>query len=144
MLTLILTVIIGIAFAFIAIQNTNPVTVSLYNTQFSNIPLFVVMLGSLLVGLLVAGIMSALDSLGSYIALHRKDSKINEAHTTIGDMQKRVHDLELENAHLRGEHTGETDAHDHLQPTATDEHTHEEEKTHKPRFSFMDRLRHSF
>lgn len=141
MLTLILTVIIGIAFAFVAIQNTNPVSINFYNTQFSNIPLFLVMLGSLLVGLLVAGIMSALDALGSYVALHRKDSKINAAHSTIEDMQKRVHELEVENAQLKGEHSVVEQADIHTDPAPQAE---PEEHTHKPRFSLMDRLRHSF
>lgn len=134
MATLIVTFIMAILFTFIAVQNTGSVTVNLFNTVFTNVPLFLVILGSLLVGLLLAGFVSAFESFASFLILKSKDTQISSAHTTIEELNKKLQDLKLENARLKED---QLEDEENREKHIRQEHIH-------PRFSFFERLRHSF
>lgn len=97
---IILAVLIGLGIAFFATQNTQGITVHLINYSWKAVPIYVVMACSLLLGLMLAWILSVAQSLSSYFSLHKKDDKIKQANKTIAELTKQVHNLELENAKL--------------------------------------------
>ena len=97
---LIVTVIFGLFIAYFATQNALPVPVTLAENTLT-IPLYFIVVGSLLVGLLLAWIISLTGSLSSFFTIHGKDKAIKEAKTEILELTKKVHELELENTRLK-------------------------------------------
>jgi cell division protein FtsB len=89
------------------------------------VPLFIIILGSLLIGLLVSWIFSLVDGAGAAMSLMGKDRKIHAQESQVSQLENRIHDLEIENAQLKGE--------------STDREVVIEER---PRVSWLDRLRH--
>lgn len=98
--TLIITVLLGLMFAYFATQNTQSVSVNLAN-NFLTIPLYMLAIVSVLIGLLISGIIGTIDSIASSFALRSRDSKIKQKEQTVEQLSKRVHQLEVENAALR-------------------------------------------
>lgn len=103
MLTLIFTVIVGLIFAYLATQNTQGVNLSLLNYSLTNIPLYIVALGSLLIGLLLSSVVHLVNSLYSFFSIHRKDTQIAQSQREVNNLENRIHELEVENAHLKGQ-----------------------------------------
>lgn len=130
MFLLLLLVIFGLGFSYLATQNTMGVNLQLYNQTLTGVPLYIVALGSLLVGFFIAWIVSLIDWASSAMTMHSKDSAIHRNERTIMSLQEKVRDLELENARLRGE---------------TDEEVEPEKisrEEHRPAPNLFDRLRH--
>lgn len=98
---LLIAVIIGAIFAYIATQNTNGVPLNLGPYSWSSLPLYIVVLGSLLVGLLVGWLMSMIDGIASAFTLHGKDKKIRQAESEVELLRERIHKLEIENKELQ-------------------------------------------
>lgn len=101
MIALVLLIIFGAGVAFFTLQNTTPVTLTLAQTTFKNVPLFLVMIGSLLTGVLIAGVIYVVQLLSSSLTIWGKDKKIKAAETQTGELLKKVHQLELENERLK-------------------------------------------
>lgn len=132
MFELLVTVILALGFALLATQNTSGVTVNIWQYTFSNIPLYIVALGSLLFGLLVAWFISLFDGLANLLSLRHKDTQISEKERTVSHLEDRLRALELENAELKG--TREV-----RRPSS------DEVIVERPRnVSLRDRLRHTF
>ncbi|OGK15460.1 hypothetical protein A2862_01575 [Candidatus Roizmanbacteria bacterium RIFCSPHIGHO2_01_FULL_38_41] len=106
--TLILVVLSGILAALFATQNTDPVSIIVASYTLNDIPMYLIVLGSLLLGLLLSSIISLVNSISSSFTLHGKDAKIKETKKTLVELTKQIHQLELENARLK-EHTTFTD-----------------------------------
>ncbi|GEM_PF-359122 len=104
MLALILTVIFGLGIAYFATQNTNGVTITLANIPLRGVPLYMIVVGSLLIGLFTSWIISLADGISSMLTIHGKDTAIKKAESAITDLKTELHMLELENARLKGEH----------------------------------------
>lgn len=102
MVTLILMIVFGLGVAAFALQNTQTVAVTLAGTPLTDVPLFLIVIGSLLLGIIMSLIISFIDSISSSLLIHRKNNTINQARGTIGSLEKKIHDLELENARLQG------------------------------------------
>lgn len=102
MLTLILLVLGSITAALFATQNTTigQITIASYHLQ---IPMYLIVLGSLFIGLLTSAILTFTHSIGTTLEIHNKDSKIKEGKKTTVELTKRVHQLELENVQLKTE-----------------------------------------
>ena len=101
MLTLILVLIFGAGIAFLAFQNSAPVTLKFLNYTFPNVSLFLVILGSVLVGVLLSYIMYLANSISSAITIHGKDNRIKESEKDVTQLTKKTHELELENESLK-------------------------------------------
>lgn len=125
MITLILTVIFGLGFAYFATQNTSLVTIKLSSYIFT-IPLYLLSLGSLLLGLLISGLIHLVDSIASWLTISGKESRIKESEKTIEMLKERIYQLELENSKLESD------------TETVEEHVVETEK--RPR-SILDRVR---
>lgn len=102
MFALIVLIVFGIVIAYFATQNTQPVSIMLAGYPVSGIPLYLIVLGSLLLGFVVSWVISLVDVISSALKMHNKDSEIQNSSKKIADLKNRVHQLELENERLKG------------------------------------------
>jgi len=100
MLVLLVAVISGVAIAYFGMQNISPVTIRLNEYVWNDVPLYLVILGSLFVGLFVAWILYFAKSISSTLASHGKDRAMKKSEHTVADLKQRVHELEAEKARL--------------------------------------------
>lgn len=100
MLILILFLIVGSVIVYISKFNYTPVTVNLGIYTFSNIPLFYVIVGSLLVGLIFSYLVYLVYAISTAFKLRGKDKEIKQNKNEVLELTKRVHQLELENEKL--------------------------------------------
>lgn len=96
-------VLFGLFLAYFATQNTQGVSISLNEYSLINIPLYVLVIGSLLLGLVISSFFSLLNWVSSFLTLRGKDSQIKETSKVIEELKVQIHDLELENATLKGD-----------------------------------------
>ena len=101
MITIILILIIGSIFVYLAQNNLTPVTLHIGSTVITNIPLFYVIVGSLLTGLTIAYLIHLINSIFVSFSMHGKDAKIKHAKNQIDDLTKRLTQLEKENEKLK-------------------------------------------
>lgn len=134
MIALILLFMFGLGVAYFAMQNTYPVTVTLVGVPFPGVQLYLVVIGSILFGLVVAWLVSMVSSIPSFFTLRSKNIAITKSQESIHELEEKVHDLEIENARLRGENGEE-------QVVEEDESVEHPKVYHNP--TFFDRLRHS-
>ena len=97
--------IIGSAMVYLSQNNLTPVTLHLANYVFSNIPLFYIIVGSLLTGLVFAYLAYLISSIFTGFTIRGKDNKIKQTKSEVVDLTKRVHQLELENERLKNNYT---------------------------------------
>lgn len=76
---------------------------TLFNYQLTNVPLYLIALGSLLVGLFISWILSMIDSITTGFTIHGKNKTINQANRTINDLQHEIDTLQVENERLKTE-----------------------------------------
>lgn len=100
MLVLIISILFGIFIASFAIQNTTGVTIEFGQYTLTEIPLYMVAVGSLLLGLVTAYLISIVDAFSNTLKIHGKENSLKEAKRTVAELTKRVHELELENVRL--------------------------------------------
>lgn len=101
MSTLIVIVLFGLGFAFLATQNTAVAAFNLLGYTWT-LPMYMIVSGALLVGFFVSWIVSSISALGTWSNLHGKDSEIHASQKTVEQLQGRIRELELENAKLQG------------------------------------------
>lgn len=100
MLVLIASIVFGVVIASFAIQNTAGVTINFGQYTFSKVPLYMVAIGSLLLGLVIAYLISLIDEFSHVLKIHGKENALKEAKKSVAELTKRVHQLELENVRL--------------------------------------------
>lgn len=103
MLTLIIILLFGTGVAFFATQNVQQVSVTFANYQLTDIPMYAVVLVSLLTGFFISWIISLAGSISSTLTIHGKNTKIKKSKKDIADLIKQNHQLELENNKLKTE-----------------------------------------
>lgn len=91
MLGLIVLVIFGLGMAYFATQNTLPISFTIGNYRFTNIPLYFLVIGSLLLGIFISWIVSIMDGLSSTKGVDK----------TIEELKEEKHELEVDNARLK-------------------------------------------
>lgn len=97
---LVLVVIFGVAFAYFATENTLLTNLTIGGLQY-DIPLYLVILGSLLLGLVIAWVINTIEWAGSTLSIHDKEHQIKQTQNKIIELQNSLQRLELENARLR-------------------------------------------
>jgi len=100
MLILILFLIIGSFLVYISKYNFAPVTLNLGMYVISDIPLFYVIIGSLLIGLVLSYLVHLVRAISNSFTLHGKNKEIKKDKDEILELTKRIHQLELENERL--------------------------------------------
>ena len=103
MLALFLFVVFGLGMALFATQNTGLVHLTIGGFLFSGIPIYVIVLASLLVGILVSWLISLVNSFSTSFTIHGKESQIRRAQHTIEELRQDKTALEKENIRLKGE-----------------------------------------
>lgn len=101
MFVLVLLLVFGSVFAYLAVHNTEAVTLVFGQYTLPNIPLFYVMIGSMLIGVFLAYVVYLIHTISAAMAIHGRDKKIKDAETQVAELTKEIHKLELENAKLR-------------------------------------------
>ena len=96
MFILILLLILGSGFVYISKYNFMPVTVNLGMYQFSNIPLFYVIIGSVVLGIGISYLLHLASAITTALTLRGKNHEITKSKSKILELTKRVHQLELE------------------------------------------------
>ena len=102
MLAVIFTIIFAIAVAYFAVQNTATVVINTPGSSHA-IPLYLVVLLSLLVGFMFAWILHLMNAFASLFAFRRKDNVIKKEKKANSELTNRVHNLEIEKANLETE-----------------------------------------
>ncbi len=105
MLILILLLVVGGAMVYLAQNNLTVVTLHLGTYAFSGIPLFYIIIGSILIGLGLAYFIYLVNSILAAFVMHGKDNKIKQEASEIVDLTKQVHQLELANERLKNNST---------------------------------------
>jgi len=77
------------------------VPVHIGSLSWSGIPLYAVAIGSLLVGLVLAFLLSLFNWATSSLTMHGKDVRAHKAETTVADLQAKISDLETKNTELK-------------------------------------------
>ena len=101
MLVLILLLVVGSILVYISKYNFMPVSVNLGPYVLSNIPLFYVIVGSLLIGLVLSYVFYLVKAISTSFTLRGKDNEIKKDKGEVLELTKRVHQLELENEKLK-------------------------------------------
>lgn len=101
MFTFILFILLALALGYFAIQNPQTITVTLANQTLQNIPLYIVLGITFLIGFVFSWIISLFGSLSSTLKIRGKEHNIKDAKKTIHEMTSRINQLELENAKLK-------------------------------------------
>ncbi|MDQ3239756.1 MAG: LapA family protein [bacterium] len=101
MLSVILLVIIALAFGFFATQNPMEIPISFGYYYIPDVPLYVVIGVTLLLGLLFSWIVSLVDSFFFARNLRSKDHTINDAKKSNEVLNKKILELEMENTRLK-------------------------------------------
>ena len=101
----ILLLVLGAAMVYLAQNNLMLVTLRLGIYTFPDIPLFYVIIGSLLAGLILAYIVYLINSIFTGLAMHGKDNKIKQGKIDVVDLTKQIHQLEIENERLKNNTT---------------------------------------
>lgn len=114
---LIAAVVFGLLFAYFSVQNTTGVPLQFASYSLINVPIYAIALGSLLIGLLLSWVISMLDNVSSTFRLQNKEHTIHEKDDELNHLKTKLHDLEIENAKLRGEENNQFVIDDHPQLT---------------------------
>jgi lipopolysaccharide assembly protein A len=100
-LTLIFAIILGLGFAFFATQNTNGVTITFASIPLTDMPVWVVVIVSLLIGLVLASYFNVVNLIESAFKIRGKDATIKGSDKKISALTSEVQSLKAENANLR-------------------------------------------
>lgn len=102
MFALILLVIFGLGMAYFATQNTGVVHILLGSFLFSGIPLYVIVIGALLLGIFISWLISMTDSISTSLTIHGKEHDLKKAQEKIEKLEGENHTLSVEIARLKG------------------------------------------
>jgi uncharacterized integral membrane protein len=101
MLALLIAVIFGLGIGYFATENTTPVTIRIADYALEEVPLYLVVVGSLLIGLFIAWILYVARSVSTRWTLYNKDQVVRKTRRNVVDLEQRVRELEVENERLR-------------------------------------------
>lgn len=99
MISLILGIILGGIIVYIAMQNTSLITFRVGNYIWS-IPVYLLAIGSLLLGMFLSFIASLDEWISSSFALRGKEDELSTLQNHLRDEDKRTHEFEEQNMKL--------------------------------------------
>jgi uncharacterized integral membrane protein len=101
MLSILFSAILGLAIGYFALQNATPVTIQLGELAFSDVPLYLIAVGSLILGIFIASIFYLARTVSSVHGRHHHPTTDDK---TVMALERRIHDLEIENTRLKAVH----------------------------------------
>lgn len=105
MLILILLLLVGSILVYISKFNFQPVTVNLGVYVLSSIPLFYVIVASMLIGLVLSYLGYLVQAISTSFIVRGKNKEIKKNKEEVLELTKQVHQLEIKNEKL-GKDTG--------------------------------------
>lgn len=102
MLAVIVTIIFAIAVAFFATLNTSSVVINIPSYSMS-VPLYFVVLSSILLGFIFAWILHLMDAFNSFFTMRGKNRAIKKEKKTNTELTNKIRDLEIEKNRLETE-----------------------------------------
>ena len=100
MATLIVIVLFGLVIGYFAIQNTGTLSLNFLNYTIPDVPIYMVVGGALLVGLLLSWIISLVGNIATGFTIRGKENKIKDYKKENAQYLKQIHQLEIENTRL--------------------------------------------
>lgn len=94
MIILLITILLSLLFAYFATLNTGWVEIKI-DSYIIPLPLYIVILGSMLTGIVISTIIHFIDSFSNYLVIRRKENILKELKKTVAELIKRVHQLEI-------------------------------------------------
>jgi uncharacterized integral membrane protein len=101
MLNVIVAVVFALFFGYLATQNPTPVVLRAAGYSLPAIPLYVVAVGSLLLGLLLGWVFNMITWATSAWTMRGKDKQIHKSETSLNKLNDKLRELEIENARLK-------------------------------------------
>jgi hypothetical protein len=101
MLVLILLLVVGSILVYISKFNFMLVTVNLGIYIISNVPLFYVIIASVVFGLILSYLVYLFHSISTSFIIRSKDHEIKKNKDEVLDLTKQIHQLELENEKIK-------------------------------------------
>jgi uncharacterized integral membrane protein len=101
MLMFILIIIAGATLAYISQDNLDLVSVNVGPYAIADIPLFYVIIGSFISGLILFYIIHLFHMISSSWTIRTKKGEIKKNKNQVLELTKRIHQLELENEKLK-------------------------------------------
>ena len=129
MLALFLLLIFGLGMAVFATQNTGTVHIIVGSFVLTGIPLYMLVVASILLGILVSWLISLANIISAEFTIHGKETALKRAQKVIEDLKQDNVALEKENIRLKEESR-------HI--------PHEQEEIPVQRPSFVQRFKHNF
>jgi hypothetical protein len=86
---------------YISRFNFTPVSVNFGSFILSDIPLFYVIIGSIVFGLILSYLFSLIKSISTSVILRGKNNELKKDKNEILELTKNVHQLELENEKIK-------------------------------------------
>ena len=107
MSTLIILIIFGLGMAYFATQNTGLIHLTVANFYSGGIPLYIVVIGSMLLGIFISWLISLVNSLTASFKMRKINSQMRNANRTIDELTKKNAALLKENDSLKKEQATE-------------------------------------
>lgn len=101
MLVVILALVVGSMLVYISQYNFMPVSVNLGVYVFSKVPLFYVIVGSVIAGLVLSYLAYLVHAVSNSFVLRGKNNEIKKNEKAVLELTKRVHQLEIQNEKLK-------------------------------------------
>ena len=103
MLILFLAIVLSIIFSIFATQNTGLITLYFYSYSLPNIPIYIVILASVLSAFVISLLVQLIKNLSSGMTISNQKSKIKFLKRELAEVIKDLHKMELENAKFKAE-----------------------------------------
>ena len=100
MIGLILTIIIGFGIAYFSRYVSSGLTITIGENVYSNIPLFIITVGTYILGILLAWIIEVPQSIATAFHIKGLGRTIKSGNNTITQLQEKIKKLETENIKL--------------------------------------------
>jgi uncharacterized integral membrane protein len=101
MLVLILLLVVGSALVYISKYNFMLVSVNLGFITFSDVPLFYVIAGALIIGLVLSYLVYRVQAISTFFEVRGKNNELKKDKEEILELTKRIHQLELEKEKMK-------------------------------------------
>lgn len=133
MISIILAIVLGVAYTFVAIENSGSIPINFLGSTYS-LPLYIFAAISFLVGMLIASLFHAVDKTTSLFDFRAKDADLRSASQTNENLKRELAKLATENANLR----------EQLSQVRTDLREEKVETAKGNVRNFFTRIRHGF
>lgn len=106
MVSLLIGAISALFIYFFALQNSQTVTVQFLNYFSGDIPLYLVVIISIVAGVILSLVISIPGYISAAVNMFNKDKKIKSTEKTLEKVSNKVKDLEIENTKLKNNSHG--------------------------------------